>query len=59
MTDCMALYCTEPFFTTLPSAQYDLNNVGRDVKDQTINVHQIKTDISKIQTPMKRDIPGQ
>ena len=33
--DCIALHCTEPFIITLPSSQYDLNNVERDVKHQT------------------------
>ena len=59
MTDCMALYCTEPFITTLPSAQYDLNNVGRDVKDQTINVHQMKTYFQNSNPNEMFDIPGQ
>ena len=30
--DCMTLHCTEPFIITLPSSQYDLNNVERDEK---------------------------
>ena len=33
--DCMALHYTEPFIITFPS-QYDLNDVERDVKHQTI-----------------------
>ena len=31
---CMVLHCTEPFSITLPSSQYHLNNVKRDVKHQ-------------------------
>ena len=34
--DFMTLHCTEPFIITLPSSRYDLNNVERDVKHQTI-----------------------
>ena len=33
---CMALLCTEPFIITLKSSRYDLNNVERDIKHQTI-----------------------
>ena len=32
--DCIALHCRKPFIITLPSSQYDLNNVERDVKHQ-------------------------
>ena len=32
--DCMALDYTEPFLVTLPSSQFDLNNVEGDVKQQ-------------------------
>ena len=37
--DCIMLYytCTWPFIITLPSSQYDLNNVERNVKDQIIS----------------------
>ena len=34
--DCSALHCTEPFIIILPSSQYDLNNVERDVQHQLI-----------------------
>ena len=34
--DCIVLHCTEPFIITLPKSQYDLNNVERDIKHQTI-----------------------
>ena len=34
--DCMAFHCTEAFIITFPSSKYDLNNVERDVKHQTI-----------------------
>ena len=33
---CKAHHCTEPFIITLPSSRYDLNDVQRDVKHQTI-----------------------
>ena len=33
---CIMLYCTEPFIITLPSSQYDLSNVERDVKHQIV-----------------------
>ena len=32
----MTLHCMEPLIITLPLSQYDLNNVERDVKIQTI-----------------------
>ena len=32
----MVLNCTEPFIITLPSSQYDLSNVERDIKHQII-----------------------
>ena len=31
-----SLYCTQPFIFILPSSQYDLNSVGRDVRHQII-----------------------
>ena len=34
--DCMVLHHTEPFIIILSSSQYDLNNVERAVKHQTI-----------------------
>ena len=34
--ECMALHCTEPFIISLSSSQYDLCNVARDVKYQTV-----------------------
>ena len=33
--DCTVFICTEPFIITLPSSQYDLNNVERDVKHES------------------------
>ena len=37
----MKLHCTEPFISTLPSSQYNLNYVERDVKKtpKTTNHH--------------------
>ena len=35
-SDCMALHCTGSFIIILALSQYDLNNVERDVKHQTI-----------------------
>ena len=32
----MVLHCIEPFINTLPSSQYDLNKVERDIKHQII-----------------------
>ena len=34
--DCMGLDCTEPLFITLSGSLYDLNDIERDVKHQTI-----------------------
>ena len=36
--ECMGLYCTKPCIMPFPSSQYDLNNIGRDVKHQIIIV---------------------
>ena len=32
----MVLHCTKPFIVTLLSSRYDLNNIARDAKHQTI-----------------------
>ena len=37
--DCMVFHCSEPFIITLPSSQYDLHNIERDVKHQTIFIY--------------------
>ena len=34
---------TEPFIITLPSSQYDLNNVERNIKHQTVS--EVDTDL--------------
>ena len=36
--DCMVLCCTEPFIIILPLSLYDLNNIERDLKYQTIRI---------------------
>ena len=37
--DCIACGCTEPFIIILPSSQYDLSNVERDIKHQYHHLH--------------------
>ena len=39
--DCTVLLCREPFIVTVPFSQYDLNNVERDVKYQTIIIMRV------------------
>ena len=44
--DSMVLLCTEPFIITLPSSGYDLNDVKRGVKHQTIIIQLFSSSVS-------------